>query len=144
MQCLENFCVLLLLPFIWRYDIFIFVIGARLFRWGQLFLKSVRSQGNLFLSGLPPYSCSVRLTTVNIIVLCSTWYMFIDQMRLAFFPASADYTLAVINFIIWTILALELVFEVIYPAGRILRTDKFRQSFHAHNSTFPQLATSAH
>jgi hypothetical protein len=118
LQCLENCCVLLLLPFIWIYDIFIFVIGARLFRWGQLLKKSIRRQSNLFLNGLPPYSCSARLTTVNIIVLCSTWYMFIDQIRLAFFPASADYTLAVINFVIWSILTVELVFEVFIRPDR--------------------------
>jgi hypothetical protein len=127
LHCLENFCVLLLLPFIWMYDIFTYVIGARLFRWGQILNKSMRRQGKLFLNGQPPYSCSVRLTTVNIIVLCSTWYMFIDQMRLAFFPASADYTLAVINFIIWTILVLDLVFEVfIRPDGyfKLISSDK--------------------
>jgi hypothetical protein len=127
LHCIENFFVLLLLPFIWIYDIFVFVIGARLFRWGKMIFKSARNQGSLFLNGLPPYEFSVRLTTVNIIVLCSTWYMFIDQMRLAFFPPDADYTLAVINFIIWTILIMELVFEVfIHPDGyfHLIRSDK--------------------
>ncbi|KAL3936000.1 MAG: hypothetical protein SGARI_002742, partial [Bacillariaceae sp.] len=61
--CIENCCVLLLLPFIWIYDIFVFVIGARLFRWGKLVYSSARNQGNLFLNGLPPYAFSCRLTT---------------------------------------------------------------------------------
>ncbi|KAL3919242.1 MAG: hypothetical protein SGILL_003851 [Bacillariaceae sp.] len=127
LQCIENFCVLLLLPFIWIYDIFVFVIGARLFRWGKIIYRSARNQGSLFLNGLPPYEFSMRLTTVNIIVLCSTYYMFIDQMRLAFFPENADYALAIINFIIWTILTLELVFEVfVRPDGyfQLIRSDK--------------------
>ena len=123
----EEFFVIIMLPFIWIYDIFVLIIGRRLFEWSSKVYKSARNQGSLFLNGLPPYECSARITTVNIIVLCSTWYMFIDQLRLAFFPPQADYTLSIINFVIWTILVLELIFEVfIRPDGyyRLIRSDK--------------------
>jgi hypothetical protein len=29
------------------------------------------------------------------LVLCSTWFMFVDQARLAFFPPGADWGLAI-------------------------------------------------
>lgn len=127
LQFLGTFLVVLLLPFLWIYDLFVFVIGARLYQWGTVVFIRARNQANLFLNGLHPYECSARVTTVNLIVLCSTWYMFIDQMRLAFFPRSADNILAVINFTIWTVLTSELLFEVfIRPEGyyRLLRSEK--------------------
>ena len=118
LRFIENVCVCLLLPILWVYDIFVYVIGARLFRWGETILAAVRRQAHLLLYGMSPYTCSARITTINVVVLCSAWYMFIDQARLAFFPTDADWTLAVINCVIWTILVLELFFEVfIRPDG---------------------------
>ena len=115
---LQNICVVLLLPFLWLYDCFVFVIGERLFRWGRVLAISTKRQAHLFLNGMKPYECSTRITVVNLVVLCSTWYMFIDQMRLAFFPTNADWTLAVIDFVIWTIIVLDLLCEVfIRPEG---------------------------
>lgn len=87
----------------------------------------VRSQAELFLHGKNPYECTTRITTVNIIVLCSVWYMFIDQAHYAFFPREADYPLALLNFIIWTILCFELAFEVfIRPDGyrKLIKSEK--------------------
>ena len=127
LRVVENVCVVLLLPFFWIYDCFVFVIGARLFRWAEAMYISLRHQAHLFLNGMKPYECSARITTVNLVVLCSTWYMFIDQIRLAFFPMEADDTLAVLNFVIWTVLSLELIFEVfIRPDGyhSLIRSDK--------------------
>jgi hypothetical protein len=127
LRAIENVGVILLLPFVWLYDCFVFVIGARLFRMGQAIFKSTIQQAKLFVNGMKPYECSARITTVNIVVLCSTWYMFIDQARLAFFPADADWTLACINFVMWTILLLELLFEVfIRPDGyhELIQSDK--------------------
>lgn len=124
---LRDCCMFLLVPFTKIYDIFVFVIGGRLYKLGKVIFTGVRYQANLFLNGLRPYECSARVTTVNLIVLCTMWYMFIDQMRLAFFPSTADQTLAVINFVIWTILTLELLLEVfIRPDGyySTIRSDK--------------------
>jgi hypothetical protein len=126
-RVIENVCVVLLLPFFWLYDCFVYVIGARLFGWAEAAFIAMRNQAHLFLSGMKPYECSTRITTVNVVVLCSAWFMFIDQARLAFLPTDADYTLAVMNFVIWTILCLELIFEVfIRPDGyhKLIRSDK--------------------
>jgi hypothetical protein len=127
LRVIGNICVILLLPLLLLYDCFVFVIGARLFRIGRVIFKSMRRQAKLFLNGMKPYECSARITMVNVVVLCSTWYMFIDQARLAFFPANADYTLACINCGMWTILLLELLFEVfIRPNGyhKLIQSDK--------------------
>ena len=71
--------------------------------------------------------CSVRLTSVNVVVACSTWYMFSDQLRFAFFPADADHTLAVVNLVVFCVLLLELLFELfIRPDGyqQLIISDK--------------------
>jgi hypothetical protein len=111
-KVVENILEVLLLPFFLAYDLFVFAIGARLFRLAEVVFNFTKRQAHSFLHGLKPYECSATVTTVNIIVLCSIWYMLIDQARLAFFPTNADYSLAVINFVIWCILTMELVFEV--------------------------------
>jgi hypothetical protein len=126
-RVVENVCVILLLPFIWLYDCFVFIIGARLFQVGTRVYTAVRNQAHLFLNGMSPYECSARITTVNLVVLCSVWYNFMDQARLAFFPTSTDYALAVVNFGIWTVLVVELVFEVFIRPDRyrkLIRSDK--------------------
>jgi hypothetical protein len=117
-RIIESICVILLLPFLWLGDCFVSVIGAKLVRWSVALFLSSRRHAHLFLNGMSPFYCSARLTIVNLVVLCSIWYMFIDQVRLALFPTEADYTLAVINFGVWIILVAELVFEVfIRPDG---------------------------
>jgi hypothetical protein len=117
-RIIESICVFLLLPFLWLGECFVSVIGARLVRWSVVLFLSSRRHAYLFLNGMSPFYCSARLTIVNLVVLCSIWYMFIDQVRLALFPIEADDSLAVINFGIWIILVVELVFEVfIRPDG---------------------------
>jgi hypothetical protein len=109
----------MLLPFLWTFDFFYYYVGVSfLVPLWKTCLRHVRRQGRLILNGLNPYVCRVRLTMVNVIVLCSTWYMFIDQARLAFFPAEADDALAAVNLAVWLVLVLELVFQVfILPDG---------------------------
>jgi hypothetical protein len=34
---------------------------------------------------------------VNFFVLCNIWMVFMDQARLAFFPPSADFPLAIVD-----------------------------------------------
>lgn len=81
-------------------------------------VQCVRRQATLMLNGLAPYRCRVRLTCVNFVVLCSVWYMFVDQARLAFFPPSSDNAIATVNLAVWAILVLELLVEVfVRPDG---------------------------
>lgn len=90
-------------------------------------LLCFRKQARQFLYGDSPYVCQVRLTMVNFVVLCSTWFLFSDQIRLAFFSESADYSLAIINLVVWCVLVLELLFQVfIRPDGYsdLLHSDK--------------------
>ena len=60
--------------------------------------------------------------------------MFIDQARLAFFPASADYPLAVMNFVVWSILSLELIFEI------FIRPDDYRALIKSEKAFMPTTA----
>ena len=127
LRALENICFICLWPFLFCYDCFVYAIGARLFRMWRVIFKFMRRQAKLFLNGMKPYECSARITMVNVVVVCSIWYMFIDQARLAFFPANADFTVACINCGMWIILLLELLLEVfIRPDGyhELIQSDK--------------------
>mmetsp|Transcript_36058 Transcript_36058/g.53794 ORF Transcript_36058/g.53794 Transcript_36058/m.53794 type:complete len:1410 (-) Transcript_36058:375-4604(-) len=78
----------------------------------------LKKEAMLLLNGRKPYYCSIKLTGVNLLVLCSIWYTLIDQFRLAFVSASADKSMAIVSAVVWFILVLELIFEVfIRPDG---------------------------
>ena len=61
------------------------------------FLRFVKRQSDACLNGHSPYSFSVRVTGINILVLCSMWYLYVDQLSLAFFPHSADFASAMVS-----------------------------------------------
>jgi len=89
--------------------------------------SKTKKQMDSCLNGNRPYGISCRFTSVNFFVLCSIWYLYIDQLRLAFMPHSADYACAVLSAIVWLVLFLELVMEVfIRPSGyyKLRRSEK--------------------
>ncbi len=47
--------------------------------------------------GDEPFYCTLRITTVNLLVGCSFVFMFIEVTALAFFPARWDYGVAVLG-----------------------------------------------
>ena len=49
------------------------------------------------LYGDAPYACELRMTGINFLVVCSFIYMFLEVAALAFFPAHADNTLAIVG-----------------------------------------------
>jgi hypothetical protein len=95
LECLESMINSSLTPLFWLGECFLNVIGKRLYHMGSGAHGLTRRHGRLFLSGMKPYSCSIKVTAVNILVGCNLWYMFIDQARLAFFPPRADDSLAI-------------------------------------------------
>ncbi|KAL7581269.1 hypothetical protein ACA910_006040 [Epithemia clementina (nom. ined.)] len=125
---MENACVVLLLPFLCIYDFLYFCATVCLTPVGNFLLRNAK----LVLMGLEPYACQLRLTVVNFIVLCSIWYMFIDQARLFLFKPRADDTLAVINFIVFLVLLLELLFEV------FIRPDGYKKLIISEKAFSPQ------
>ena len=126
--CVENVCFFSILPFLWVWDwIYYFAITFLAPVW-----RFLRNQARKILMGLEPYACQLRLTMVNFIVLCSFWFMFIDQARLAFFPPEADHAVAIINFIVWLILIAELGFEV------FIRPDGYRNLIISEKAFSPQ------
>jgi len=105
-------------PFLWLYNCFYHHVVARMMKLCGCILTAAKRQAHLFLNGMSPYICTARITAVNVVVVCSTWFMFVDQARLAFFPPGADNALSVISTIVWLILLLELLLEVfIRPEG---------------------------
>ncbi len=63
----------------------------------SLLQGKMKEQAKMFLNGSRPYKLSFKFTGVNFLVVCSIWYLYIDQMRLAFFPHSADRACAIIS-----------------------------------------------
>lgn len=117
-RCLHTCCMFLCMPLLWLFDCVIYLMGEYVCRCCNRGYQATKRQAKLCLNGKKPWMCSVRLTSVNVVVACSTWYMFSDQARLAFFPANADDSLAVVNFVVFCILLVELLFEVfIRPDG---------------------------
>ena len=94
-------CVTCCLPFFCTYQCLGLVKESAAYK---RFMHGVR----MFLDG--NYRISFRVTSVNLIVLVSIWYLFIDDIRLAFLHPSVDDNLAFINFIVWLVLVLELLF----------------------------------
>ena len=89
--------------------------------------KTILKHARMFLNGRQPYNVSFRITSVKVIVVCSIWYLFMDQIRLAFLPPSFDGTLAWINFVVWLILAMELILGVFVRPEEwhsLVRSDK--------------------
>ena len=96
-EVLEYIICIPLTPLFWLSECFVNVIGKPIYRFGSKAFANTRRQGQLFLNGMKPYSFSIRITAVNILVLCSAWYMFIDQARLAFFPPNSDDALSIVS-----------------------------------------------
>jgi hypothetical protein len=80
--------------------------------------RCAKSQARLLLSGLKPYEVNLRVTYVNVMVLCSLIFIFSDTFMLAFLPPRLDLTTSWISLVAWFLLVLELLFEVfIRPSG---------------------------
>lgn len=65
-----------------------------LIRKGRL---TAKEQIAFILYGSSPYSCKIRATGINLLVLCSFVYLFLEVIALAFLPASADFAVAIIT-----------------------------------------------
>ncbi len=109
--CLPLFCVNQCLGFVRELDCF----------------KTLLRHIKMFLDGREPYRLVFRITPIKVIAMCSIWYLFIDQIQLAFLPPSVDEWLAWANFAVWLILVMEIVIGVfVRPEGwnSLVRSDK--------------------
>ena len=84
-------------PIRWLLEFLGRVVGTRMKRFGASAMAFTKRQARLCLNGAVPYKIELRLTGVNMLVLCSFYYVFIDQARIAFFPPSADHTVAIVS-----------------------------------------------
>ena len=59
--------------------------------------RKTQTQLNACLNGNRPYSFTFRFSGVNLLVVCSFWYLFIDQIRLVYAPNSLDDEFAIVS-----------------------------------------------
>lgn len=82
---------------------------SRILKWPAKFLKQVaipcytslraktKHHVKLLLFGQSPYTCKIRATGINFLVACSSVYLFLEVVSLSFFPADADFPVAVVG-----------------------------------------------
>jgi hypothetical protein len=59
--------------------------------------RKIKTQLVACLNGNRPYGITCRFTGVNLLVICSFWFLFIDQLRLVYAPPWMDYEFAVVS-----------------------------------------------
>jgi hypothetical protein len=77
----------------WPSDFFLSTM-LPLFRKLRLALKRLLTQ---LLLGDDPFSCKLRVTGINLLVLCSIAFLFLETINLAFLPADLDGEMAVVG-----------------------------------------------
>lgn len=111
-------CYCLAIPFIFLFDCLIIVVQRCLFPLGKYSWNFTRRHATSCLFGRYPYDLRLRLTMVNFVVLCSTWFVFTDCIRFTFKTPKYDVAFAYTNLVVWIVLVLELMLEVfILPEG---------------------------
>lgn len=59
--------------------------------------RKIKRQLDACLNGNRPYSFTCRFTGVNLLVICSFWFLFIDQLRLVYAPSTMDEEFAIVS-----------------------------------------------
>jgi hypothetical protein len=72
-------------------------VRTKLYPWYQLQRDSLKRTMTMILFGQSPFACRIQITGVNLLVLCSIVYLFLEVINLAFLPASADQTVAIVG-----------------------------------------------
>eukprot|EP00537_Pseudo-nitzschia_pungens_P011753 CAMPEP_0172392138 /NCGR_PEP_ID=MMETSP1061-20121228/8357_1 /TAXON_ID=37318 /ORGANISM="Pseudo-nitzschia pungens, Strain cf. pungens" /LENGTH=1303 /DNA_ID=CAMNT_0013122921 /DNA_START=516 /DNA_END=4427 /DNA_ORIENTATION=- len=105
-------------------------------RWCQRVRMAAKVRLKQFLHGEVPFSCKVRCTGINLLVLCSTLFLFLQVVQLGWMPAHADDDVATFGTVIWVILVLELLLGILIRPKNyraLVKSDKaFRHSTVRH------------
>ena len=84
-------------------------------KWLQAVYKKNRLRAKILvrkvLLGETGYAFKIRLTGINFLVLCSFSFLFLDVIDLAFLSPDADRAIAIVDFVVWFILVMELLLE---------------------------------
>lgn len=121
-------------PCLWLFECFYHIILKRIHKALQKCTGFLKRHAHLYLNGMSPYSCSFQFTMVNFLVLCSLWYVFMDQVRLAFLPPSTDFAMAIMDLIVWLILIVELICET------FIRPDGYQSLLYSEKAYTPSTA----
>ena len=65
-------------------------------RWRRTRMK-IKRQLDACLNGNRPYSFNCRFTGVNLLVICSFWFLFVDQLRLIYVSDEMDRPFAMVS-----------------------------------------------
>ena len=84
----------LLLDFVsWPADFF----RSKLRPWYQHHRANAKRLVTLLLYGDSPFACRVRITGINLLVFCSTTFLFLEVVKLGFIPAQYDKELSIVG-----------------------------------------------
>eukprot|EP00531_Pseudo-nitzschia_arenysensis_P017663 CAMPEP_0116121408 /NCGR_PEP_ID=MMETSP0329-20121206/3682_1 /TAXON_ID=697910 /ORGANISM="Pseudo-nitzschia arenysensis, Strain B593" /LENGTH=1270 /DNA_ID=CAMNT_0003615221 /DNA_START=74 /DNA_END=3886 /DNA_ORIENTATION=+ len=74
---------------------------------------SMKSIATKLVLGASPFSLKIRITGINLLVVCSVLFLFLQVFQLGYVSPQFDDELAILGLVVWCILVLELTFEVL-------------------------------
>jgi hypothetical protein len=80
---------------------------STLIPWYRKQRETTKQDVTSILYGDTPFSCKIRVTGINILVLCSLLFLFLEVANLAFLPASVDHEVAVVGAYVTYIVGLK-------------------------------------
>ena len=84
--------------------------------------------------GMRPFSCKIRITGINLLVLCSTLFLFLQIVQLGWGSPEMDGNVAIIGLVVWCVLVLELIVEV------MIRPSNYRDLIRSKKAYRPSTA----
>ena len=63
----------------------------------QMGKRALKRHIAMFLFGETPYACQIRATGINVLVLCSLAYVFLESITLTFIPANANFAASLVG-----------------------------------------------
>ena len=71
-------------------------LAMKLIPWYRRSRAFAKVQITHLINGDSTYACRFRLTGINVLVICSFMFLFIENVKLAFIPASWDHEIAIV------------------------------------------------
>lgn len=71
--------------------------NSTLYPWYQFQRASFKHAMTRILFGENPFACKIQITGINLLVLCSLVYLFLEVINLAFLGASSDKEVAIVG-----------------------------------------------
>ncbi len=86
------------------WDLFIDIVSwpadfsrITLLPWYHMQRTNAKERVTQLLFGDDPFACKVQITGINLLVICSFLFLFMEQVNLAFLPPSYDHELSIVG-----------------------------------------------